>query len=134
MKLFQKLKSQWREARKAPLGKRFQSLHRLRKESAARRSHIARMLLIALAVALLVVATVLAVIPGPAFVFAIPGFAILAAEFLWAARFLDVCEKRTNPLTLRIKRLWDRLSRNQKIATIASATACSVALAVVALI
>lgn len=128
MTRFRKIKAQWKESRAAPLGKRFQRLNALRREGLKRRSRCLRIVYIAVAVALLLVAIVLSVMPGPAFIFAIPACTLLAAEFLWAAKILDFCEKTADPLTQRVKRGWSRLSRGQRIAAMASATACSIAL------
>lgn len=117
--MLERLQALWREFTRGTPGRRFQE----RFERSHRRSRrtrwttrIIRVILAALAIA---VGLVLAVLPGPAVLFFLAAGMLLAAEWLWVAKFLDWLEVRVRRLGRFALKAWHQLSSPARVALIA---------------
>jgi hypothetical protein len=88
--MFRKLKTQWRELRAAPPGRRFRQ--RYERRAAERKTPAARIVWSALAVILILAGIVALPLPGPGTLVIAAGLALLAQESLTVARFCDRVE------------------------------------------
>ena len=86
----------WRSFSRGRPGKRFQERYRRRQERGHGQWDVRRVLYLSLGVLIVAVSAVGGLLPGPGWGTAIIGFALIAGEFLPAARLLDRVE-----LTLR---------------------------------
>jgi hypothetical protein len=119
-----RMRSYWSALRRGRPGTRFQDFHRYRQEQKKGSGPAVRVLLLALGVILVVAGPVAGLVPGPGgilvFLF---GLALLAAELLVVARWLDWCEPRVRKAWMRIKHAWTRAALATRIAiSIAGAT------------
>jgi hypothetical protein len=87
---------QWRSYSRGRPGKRFQERYRRRQEQGHGQWGVGRILNLSLGILIVAVSAVGGLLPGPGWGTAIIGFALIAGEFLPAARLLDRAE-----LTLR---------------------------------
>ena len=102
--MISRLRSSWEKFRDSRPGDRFKDFYYRRQE---RPGHIVvRILLIILGTVLAVGSLFTAPLPGPGFATVFLGLAILAGEFLPAARFLDWSEVRLRRLWQFIKDVW----------------------------
>ena len=101
--MWRRFKSQFREFRRRPPGKRFQGHYESRKKAGDKPAAWTRVLNLVLAAVCFVLGIVFSLIPGiPGFVFFFVSAALLAAESLRTARFLDAAE-------LKIRAGWKRV-------------------------
>lgn len=99
-RMLAKLKKRWREFKAFPVGRRFQTVHERQADAPA----WVKPLVIGGAVLSFAIGVVLAVIPGPAFVFFGLTGALVAIESAWAAKKLDRAEVATRKLIARFRR------------------------------
>lgn len=105
----EEVQSSWKRSRTEKAGKRFTKLHRLRRAKSSRRPQWLSPLVVVVAILLLALSVVFTIIPGPNWLFFIPGSALLAIESGMIARKLDVCEKVAEPLLQRCRKSLDSL-------------------------
>src|SRR5690349_45740 len=86
----EKLRAEWRKLRAGTPGRRFQDQHRRRK--AQRSSSTARVVWIAIGVALLLAGVFLMLVPGPGIPLFVLGAALIGQESLFVARRMDATE------------------------------------------
>ncbi len=92
-----RLKGEWEEFKESKPGKRFKERYRRRQQAPG---HAAKRILLVLLGSVIALGSLFtAPLPGPGFVTVFLGLAILAGEFLPAARFLDWSE-------VRLRQLW----------------------------
>ena len=92
-----KFKKDWREFREGKPGERFKDRYNRRQQAPG---HAAKRILLVLLGSVIALGSLFtAPLPGPGFVTVFLGLAILAGEFLPAARFLDWSE-------VRLRQLW----------------------------
>jgi uncharacterized protein (TIGR02611 family) len=104
--MFSGLRKQWRDLTKIPPGKRFQNRNERRKER--RRKPLLKAAYLVMGAALLIVGIVLMPAPGPGFLVAFVGAAMLAEESLLAARAFDWLELKLRALFSSFERAWKR--------------------------
>lgn len=85
------VKSEWKKFRADKPGERFQKLHERRNKNASRFS-AQRIFNAAAGIAVILVGLILVPAPGPGWLIAVAGFALIATEFLTVARWLDAAE------------------------------------------
>jgi hypothetical protein len=111
-------KSQWADFRQAPIGQRFQAFNRRQAQSTNRHPWLKPFIWTG-GILLIAIGGFFALVPGPAFIFIIPGAAALAHQSLAVARVLDWFDQKSRPLILAVQRIWNCLSpkaqRNLKI-------------------
>lgn len=96
--------------RRAPRGDRFQALHRRR--TTYPRSRTRRATTIVVGILLVVSGAVLYPVPGPpSTLMILAGLALVAQEWVWAARRLDAIEVRSHAWFRRKAVRWKRLTR-----------------------
>jgi hypothetical protein len=98
--MWAKLKNRWRELKALPVGHRFQTVHRRQADAPA----WVKPLVLGGAVLAFGIGIVLAVIPGPAFVFFGLAGALVAIESAWVAKKLDRAEVAARKLIARLRR------------------------------
>ena len=102
--MIERFKGTWEKFSASEPGERFKDVYHRRQE---RPGHIVvRVFLIILGAVLAVGSLFTAPLPGPGFATVFLGLAILAGEFLPAARFLDWCEVRIRRLWRFVQRAW----------------------------
>lgn len=92
----ERAKRRWREFKAAPVGQRFQQVHRRRQQ--ARRSPWRKALFLGAGVLLMIVGVVLLFVPGPGLLVLFAGAALVARESLRFCQALDWAELRLRPL------------------------------------
>ncbi len=107
------LKDDWGSLKRSKPGQRFQDRYD-RHKKAGRKAPWKRVLNLALALLSLVIALVLAVIPGPAILFFFISGSLLATESRFIAVCLDGLEILLRAGWLRIRRFWSRRSKRGK--------------------
>lgn len=70
--------------------------------------HTWRMIVIVVGITVLIAGLLMLVLPGPGIVVLIAGLAILATEFVWAARLLEHAKEHATRVTRRGKALVQR--------------------------
>lgn len=116
--MIERLKSNWQEFRESKPGYRFKERYYRRQESGA--GHIvSRIFWIVLGTVLALGSLLTAPLPGPGFATVFLGLAILAGEFLPAARFLDWLEVRLRQLWQFVRDVW-RMGVVGKVVVIAA--------------
>lgn len=104
------LRQLWKDFKSARPGERFQNIHK--KSQKQKRGPIdRRWALMILGVLLTLVGLFFLVAPGPGFIFLAPGLALLAAESLTLARWLDWLEPKLRQVLAWAKRLWHRANK-----------------------
>jgi hypothetical protein len=97
---------QWRSFSRGRPGKRFQDRYRRRQESGHGRWGVRRIFNLALGILIVAVSAVGGLLPGPGWGTAIIGFALIAGEFLPAARLLDWAELRLRHFWQFVRDIW----------------------------
>ena len=108
------LAEDWKKSRREPAGRRFHTLHVLRRRKDSSRPIWLRTAHFLVGGALLGLAVFFTFIPGPNWLFFIPGATLLATESGLVARFLDVAEQAATPLIRKFKKHWSRLGATGK--------------------
>ena len=123
------VRSFWRVLREGRPGTRFQEFHRYRREQKKASGPLARVLVLALGVLLVIAGVLAGLVPGPGGILVfLPGLALVASELLFVARWLDWCEPRVRNAWLHIKQAWTRAAMTARVAV------CIVGAALVALL
>ena len=97
---------QWRSFSRGRPGKRFQERYRRRQESGHGRWGVRRIFNLTLGILIVAVSAVGGLLPGPGWGTAIIGFALIAGEFLPAARLLDWAELRLRHFWQFVRDIW----------------------------
>jgi Putative transmembrane protein (PGPGW) len=97
---------QWRSFSRGRPGKRFQDRYRRRQESGHGRWGVRRIFNLTLGILIVAVSAVGGLLPGPGWGTAIIGFALIAGEFLPAARLLDWAELRLRHFWQFVRDIW----------------------------
>jgi hypothetical protein len=96
----------WRDFSRGRPGKRFQERYRRRQEHGHGQWGVRRVLNLSLGVLIVAVSAVGGLLPGPGWGTAIIGFALIAGEFLPAARLLDRAELALRGFLQFIRDIW----------------------------
>ena len=96
----------WRSFRRGRPGKRFQERYRRRQESGYGYWGVRRIVNLTLGVLIVAVSAVGGLLPGPGWGTAIIGFALIAGEFLPAARLLDWAELQLRHYWQFVRDIW----------------------------
>jgi hypothetical protein len=97
---------QWRSYSRGRPGKRFQERYRRRQESGHGKWDVSRVLNLSLGILIVAVSAVGGLLPGPGWGTAIIGFALIAGEFLPAARLLDRAELALRAFLQLVRDTW----------------------------
>ena len=97
---------QWRSYSRGRPGKRFQERYRRRQESGQGKWGVSRILNLTLGILIVAVSAVGGLLPGPGWGTAIIGFALIAGEFLPAARLLDRAELALRAFLQLVRDTW----------------------------
>lgn len=97
---------QWRSYSMGRPGKRFQERYRRRQEHGHGQWGVRRVLNLSLGVLIVAVSAVGGLLPGPGWGTAIIGFALIAGEFLPAARLLDRMELQLRAFWQFLRDIW----------------------------
>lgn len=97
----------WQEFSQSRPGKRFQNRYRRRQEAGHGRFGLRRIFNLTLGVLIVAVSAVGGLLPGPGWGTAFIGFALIAGEFLPAARFLDRAEVRLRQFWQFVRDVWN---------------------------
>ena len=100
-------RQQWRDFSKGRPGKRFQERYRRRQERGHGRFGVRRIFNLTLGILIVAVSAVGGLLPGPGWGTAIIGFALIAGEFLPAARLLDWAEVRLRRFWMFVRDTWN---------------------------
>jgi len=112
-----KMRSYWTALRRGRPGTRFQDFHRYRREQKKGSGTAVRVLLLALGLLLIIAGPIAGLIPGPGGILVfLVGLALLAAEVLMVARWLDWCEPRVRKAWMHIKHSWTRAAMATRVA------------------
>src|ERR687890_1379899 len=112
---------QWRSYSQGRPGKRFQERYRRRQESGQGKWGVGRILNLTLGILIVAVSAVGGLLPGPGWGTAIIGFALIAGEFLPAARLLDRAELELRAFWQFVRDIWGH-SWAGKVLVVAMAT------------
>ncbi len=96
----------WRSFSRGRPGKRFQDRYRRRQERGHGRWGVLRIFNLTLGVLIVAVSAVGGLLPGPGWGTAIIGFALIAGEFLPAARLLDRAELQLRHFWQFVRDIW----------------------------
>jgi hypothetical protein len=96
----------WRDFSRGRPGKRFQERFRRRQEQGHGQWGVRRVLYLSLGVLIVAVSAVGGLLPGPGWGTAIIGFALIAGEFLPAARLLDRAELALRGFLQFVRDIW----------------------------
>jgi hypothetical protein len=96
----------WRNFSRGRPGKRFQERYRRRQEQGHGQWGVRRVLYLSLGVLIVAVSAVGGLLPGPGWGTAIIGFALIAGEFLPAARLLDRMELALRAFWQFVRDIW----------------------------
>jgi hypothetical protein len=96
----------WRSFSRGRPGKRFQERYRRRQERGHGQWDVRRVLYLSLGVLIVAVSAVGGLLPGPGWGTAIIGFALIAGEFLPAARLLDRAELALRGFLQFVRDIW----------------------------
>ena len=96
----------WRNFSRGRPGKRFQERYRRRQETGHGQWGVRRVLYLSLGVLIVAVSAVGGLLPGPGWGTAIIGFALIAGEFLPAARLLDRAELALRGFLQFVRDIW----------------------------
>jgi|SRR5215210_9149863 len=96
----------WRSFSRGRPGKRFQDRYRRRQELGHGRWSVLRIFNLTLGVLIVAVSAVGGLLPGPGWGTAIIGFALIAGEFLPAARLLDRAELSLRAFWQFVRDIW----------------------------
>jgi hypothetical protein len=99
-------RQQWRSYSRGRPGKRFQERYRRRQEHGQGRWGVSRVLNLSLGSLIVAVSAVGGLLPGPGWGTAIIGFALIAGEFLPAARLLDRAELTLRGFLQFVRDIW----------------------------
>src|SRR5919206_4098095 len=97
---------QWRSFSQGRPGKRFQERYRRRQERGQGRWGVWRVFNLTLGILIVAVSAVGGLLPGPGWGTAIIGFALIAGEFLPAARLLDRVELQLRGFWQFVRDIW----------------------------
>jgi hypothetical protein len=97
---------QWRSLSRGRPGERFKDRYRRRQEHGHGRWGVRRIFNLALGILIVAVSAVGGLLPGPGWGTAIMGFALIAGEFLPAARLLDWAELRLRHFLQFVRDIW----------------------------
>lgn len=97
---------QWRSYSQGRPGERFQERYRKRQESGHGKWGVSRILNLTLGILIVAVSAVGGLLPGPGWGTAIIGFALIAGEFLPAARLLDRAELALRAFMQLVRDTW----------------------------
>jgi len=97
---------QWRSYSRGRPGKRFQERYRRRQEQGHGQWGVWRIFNLALGILIVAVSAVGGLLPGPGWGTAIIGFALIAGEFLPAARLLDRAELELRAFMQFVRDIW----------------------------
>ena len=97
---------QWRSFSRGRPGKRFQDRYRRRQERGHGQLGVRRIFNLTLGVLIVIVIAVGGLLPGPGWGTAIIGFALIAGEFLPAARLLDRIELELRGFLQFVRDIW----------------------------
>jgi hypothetical protein len=97
---------QWRSFSRGRPGKRFQDRYRRRQERGHGQLGVRRIFNLTLGVLIVIVSAVGGLLPGPGWGTAIIGFALIAGEFLPAARLLDRIELELRGFLQFVRDIW----------------------------
>ena len=111
----------WRSFSRGRPGKRFQERYRRRQESGHGRWGVRRIVNLTLGILIVAVSAVGGLLPGPGGGTAIIGFALIAGEFLPAARLLDRAELALRGFWQFVRDIWGH-SWAGKVLVVAVAT------------
>jgi hypothetical protein len=120
----------WRTYSRGRPGKRFQERYRRRQESGHGQWGVSRILNLTLGILIVAVSAVGGLLPGPGWGTAIIGFALIAGEFLPAARLLDRIELALRAFLQLVRDTWGHSWAGKTL--IITATAIIVAILVYA--
>ncbi len=112
---------QWRSFSRGRPGKRFQDRYRRRQERGHGPWGVRRVFNLALGILIVAVSAVGGLLPGPGWGTAIIGFALIAGEFLPAARLLDRVELQLRGFWQFVRDIWGH-SWAGKVLVVAVAT------------
>ena len=118
---------QWRSFSRGRPGKRFQDRYRRRQELGHGQLGVRRAFNLTLGILIVAVSAVGGLLPGPGWGTAIIGFALIAGEFLPAARLLDRVELQLRGFWQFVRDIWGH-SWAGKVVVIAVTTLVIVAL------
>jgi Putative transmembrane protein (PGPGW) len=96
----------WRDFSQGRPGKRFRERYRRRQERGHGRFGLRRVLNLTLGILIVAVSAVGGLLPGPGWGTAIIGFALIAGEFLPAARLLDRAEVKLRHFWQFVRDIW----------------------------
>jgi len=96
----------WRRFSQGKPGKRFQERYRRRQEHGHGKWSVGRILNLSLGILIVAVSAVGGLLPGPGWGTAIIGFALIAGEFLPAARLLDRAELTLRAFLQFVRDIW----------------------------
>src|SRR5215210_9467890 len=96
----------WRSFSRGRPGKRFQDRYRRRQELGHGRWSVLRIFNLTLGILIVAVSAVGGLLPGPGWGTAIIGFALIAGEFLPAARLLDRAEIQLRHFLQFVRDIW----------------------------
>jgi len=97
---------QWRSFSRGRPGKRFRERYRRRQESGHGQWGVGRIFNLTLGILIVAVSAVGGLLPGPGWGTAIIGFALIAGEFLPAARLLDRAELELRHFWQFVRDIW----------------------------
>jgi hypothetical protein len=97
---------QWRSYSQGRPGERFQERYRRRQENGQGKWGVSRILNLTLGILIVAVSAVGGLLPGPGWGTAIIGFALIAGEFLPAARLLDRTELALRAFLQLVRDTW----------------------------
>ena len=97
---------QWRSYSQGRPGERFQERYRRRQENGQGKWGVSRILNLTLGILIVAVSAVGGLLPGPGWGTAIIGFALIAGEFLPAARLLDRAELALRAFLQLVRDTW----------------------------
>jgi hypothetical protein len=129
---FEAMRERWQEFNEGKPGKRFQQIHQRRGRRQGKTSVWRKWGYIALASVLIFAGLFFLAVPGPGLLILAPGLALLAAESLTVAKFLDWAELKTRPLYLWAKARWKKAGRKTRLLILLAMGACGLAAAALA--
>lgn len=125
--MFARWKKLWRRFQSQKPGRRFRTYHEHNRGAGYRRKWWGRILIWGVGLGCLAVGAFLAIAPGPAFIFIIPGAALLATESHAVARALDWIDVKLSPWFAALGRRWRRLPRGAQLGLKIASTCAAVA-------
>ena len=110
-----KARHHWHVLRNGSPGRRFEDYYKAVRHDRSRGSTIVRVVRLVIAAIAGIIGVILVFVPGPAILFFAIAGGLVAAESLWAARFLDWCEMRARKLANGARHRWRQLSVFKKL-------------------